>query len=256
MVNHEIYPLAMAVNKGGLSAGFMTYLMNYDKMVHPVSYTWYIKGPKKNIIVDTGCPLEIRRQTRSGIEEIMTFEDALKKVDLTPEKVDIVIQLHLDYSHAGNTSKCKNAVVVVQKKELEFALAPHPLWAHLYHREMFSRSRLYIVDGDTQIVEGIQVLLTPGHTPGSQSVAVQTANGTAIITGFCSTWDNFVMPKEVTGYVYKDLDELETRWPVRAPGLHVNSCEAFDSALRVKGLADILIPNHDPMWQNVEKIPS
>lgn len=44
-------------------------------------------------------------------------------------------------------------------------------------------------------------------------------------------------------------------WPVRAPGIYVNSLQAFDSAMRVKGLADVIIPNHDTRWEKVKKIP-
>lgn len=253
MAEYEIYPLPMV--RMAVSAGWMTYFMNYEKMTDVIIYSWYIKGAKKNIIVDTGCPIEIVRKHRPVCEEIMTFEDALGKVNLTPEKVDVVIQTQLHYDHVGNTHKCKNAKVIVQRKELEFGLAPHPLMAGLYDRELFSRLKFHVVDGDAEVDEGIHLLFVPGHSPGVQAVAVNTAKGTAIITGFCCTMDNFIMPKEVSGYVWESLDQLEILWPVRAPGIHVDALQAFDSALRVKGLADIVLPMHEPMFEKVEKIP-
>jgi N-acyl homoserine lactone hydrolase len=109
----------------------MTYLMNYEKKVPVIGYCWYIKGPKKNIIVDTGCPIEIIRNHRPDSASIMDFENALGKVGLPPEKVDIIIQTHLHYDHCGNARKCKNAQAIVQRKEIEFALAPHPLFARV-----------------------------------------------------------------------------------------------------------------------------
>ena len=115
--------------------------------------------------------------------------------------------------------------------------------AGLYERELFSRLKFHVVDGDTEVDEGIHLLFVPGHSPGTQAVAVSTAKGTAIITGFCCTMDTFVMPEEVTGYVWEDLDQ------------HVNALQAFDSALRIKGLADIVIPMHEPSFEKVEKIP-
>ena len=118
MAKYEIYPLPMS--RITISAGFMTYFMNYDEMIEATIYSWYIKGAGKNIIVDTGCPIESIRQHRPNCEEIRTFEEALKSVDLTPEGIDIVIQTHLHYDHCGNTYKCKNAEVIVQRKELEF----------------------------------------------------------------------------------------------------------------------------------------
>jgi len=253
MTKYEIHPLPM--HRNSMSEGYMTYLMNYDVTVSLTVYSWYIKGPSKNVLVDTGCPHEIIEERRPGGDKIATFEKALERVNLKPEDIDIVIQTQLHYDHCGNTSKCSNAEVIVQKKELDFGLAPHPLFAGLYDRAMFSRLRLRIVEGDTNIDDGITLLYTPGHSPGGQSVAVRTAKGTAIITGFCCNMHAFVMPEEVTGYKVRSLDELEAMWPVRAPGIHVNPLQAFDSALRVKGLADIIIPIHDSMFEMVEKIP-
>lgn len=253
MAEYEIYPLPMS--RITLSAGFMTYFMNYDKMIDVTIYSWYLKGPEENIVVDTGCPIEIVRKHRPICKEIMSFEDALKKVGLTPERVDVVIQTQLHYDHCGNTYKC-NAEVIVQRKELEFALAPHPVMAGLYDREMFSRLKFHIVEGDAEVAEGIHLLFVPGHSAGTQAVAVETAKGTAIITGFCCTMDAFIMPREVSGYAFESLDQLEAMWPVRAPGIHINPLQAFDSALRVKGLADIIVPIHDPMFEKVEKIPN
>ena len=80
-----------------------------------------------------------------------------------------------------------------------------------------------IVDGDAEIVPGIRVILTPGHTPGGQSVAVETDRGTAVITGFCCNADNF--PRV---------------GPAVTPGVHINAIEAYESAQRVKELAEML----------------
>lgn len=253
MTKYEIYPLPMS--RITISAGYMTYFMNYDEMIDATIYSWYIKGAGKNIIVDTGCPIETIRQHRPNCKEIRTFEDALKTVDLTPEMIDVVIQTQLHYDHCGNTYKCKNAEIIVQKKELQFGLAPHPVMAGLYDKEMFSRLKFNIVNGDTEVDKGIHLLFVPGHSPGTQAVAVNTAEGTAIISGFCCTMDTFVMPKKISGYTVKGVDQLEIMWPVRTPGIHVDPLQAFDSALRVKGLADIIIPQHDPMFEKIKRIP-
>jgi len=254
MANYEIYPLPL--HRMRSSGGIMTYLMNYDKTIDVTGYSWYIKGPSKNIIVDTSCPIEIIRKHRPDCEAVMSFEDALARVGLTPESVDMVILTQLHYDHCGNLYKCINAEAVVQKAEVKYGFSPHPVSAMSYDSTLFSRAKLHMVEGDTRIDEGIELLFTPGHTPGCQSVAVQTTKGKAIITGFCCSMDNFVLPREVTGYKIESLEALENIWPVRAQGIHTDPLLSFDSALRVKGLADILIPNHDPMWEKVEKIPA
>lgn len=253
MVEYEIYPLPIA--KMRVSKGYMTYLMNYEKDVDVITYSWYIKGTNKNMIVDTGAPKEIILKSRPVCEDIFSFEDALEKVSLKPEDIDIVIQTHLHYDHCANTHKCVNAKVIVQESELKFALAPHPLMAKSYDRELISKLKFNIIHGDKNIDDGIELLYTPGHSPGSQSVAIETAEGKAIITGFCCNKDCFEMPKDISGYTFEDIAALEALWPVRAPGIHTDALQAFDSALRIKGLADILIPIHDPMFEKVEKIP-
>jgi hypothetical protein len=45
---------------------------------------------------------------------------------------------------------------------------------------------------------------------------------------------------------FKPPDDVKERLPVIPLGIALNPVEAFDSALRIKGLADILLPLHDP----------
>jgi glyoxylase-like metal-dependent hydrolase (beta-lactamase superfamily II) len=94
------------------------------------------------------------------------------------------------------------------------------------------------VEGDTTIFDGIDVIFTPGHTVGSQSVAINTSNGKAIITGLCCNDKNF----PATG-------------PAIAPGVHVNAMEAYDSMQKIKEMADILIPLHDLSIGKMKTIP-
>jgi glyoxylase-like metal-dependent hydrolase (beta-lactamase superfamily II) len=117
----------------------------------------------------------------------------------------------------------------------------------LYDTDLIRRLRFEPVKGDAEIVGGIKVLFTLGHTPGAQSVAVETAKGTAIITGFCCIGDTFTVPAEVR--------EILPHWLVYTPGIHTDALAAFDSALRVKEAADILVPNHDPALMNAAAIP-
>jgi len=85
-----------------------------------------------------------------------------------------------------------------------------------------------------ELLPGIKVLKVPGHSPGTQAVAVETAAGTAIITGFCAIAENFSPP-----------EDKQNIWPVVAPGVHTDALASFDSAVRVKKMADIVIPVHN-----------
>jgi glyoxylase-like metal-dependent hydrolase (beta-lactamase superfamily II) len=50
----------------------------------------------------------------------------------------------------------------------------------------FPNARYEAVEGDREIVEGVSVLATPGHTPGHQSVTVRTGDGLVLIVGQAS----------------------------------------------------------------------
>lgn len=232
MPDFRIKPLPLLT--ANLDMGIFTYRANYGQKVEVPFYSWLIEGPKEKIIVDTGMCAEDLRQFR-GFEckDIQSFEQALGSNGLKPEDIDLVIQTHLHYDHCWNTEKCVNARVVVQESELKFALAPHPVMWELYHRPNISPLKYSLVQGDKEIIPGISVILAPGHTPGSQAVAVTTNKGLAVISGFCSTRETFT---PVPG-----SNQL-----VQVPGTHTDPIAGYDSAVKIKGIADILIPQHDP----------
>ena len=240
---YRIKPLPIL--KIEVDMGNLTYRMNYGKKIWVGVYAWYIEGGNQPILVDTGAEASFMRDVR-GIptKEIRSFEDSLTDLGLKPDDIHLLIQTHLHYEHCGNTVKCKNAKIVVQEDELKFALSPHPMAANLYVKSFLKDLRFVAVRGHCEIVPGIELIPVPGHTPGAQAVAVNTTQGKAIISGFCSLKENFEPP-----------EELREMWPVLTPGTMTNGMDAFDSALRIKGLADILIPQHDPSFVGVKSIP-
>ena len=79
-------------------------------------------------------------------------------------------------------------------------------------------------------------------------MSIATAQGKAIITGFCCVKENLGPPEGPS----KEVREFT---PVIDRGVHLNAVEAFDSVLFVKGQADIPIPHHEPSFMEVESIP-
>ena len=137
---------------------------------------------------------------------------------------------------------------MVQKKELEFAFDPHPMMTGAYQRELFEGLNFDVIEGDRELIPGVRILFTPGHTPGTQSVAVETAAGLAVVTGFCCVAENFE-PKEAG--VWKTDRAAE----VIPPGIHTDMVQSYQSALKVKEMADIIIPIHDPGLEERDCIP-
>ncbi len=247
MNTYRIRPLPLSIIE--LDMAVFTYRFNYGKKVRVPLTAWYIEGSDKRILVDTASDAKLATQFRGfPAEEIATFEDALGGLGLKPEDIDIVIQTHLQWDHCANTHKCKKAKVVVQEDELRFALAPHPLLAPTYKKSLLSGLNFMIARGCCEIAPGIDLIPTPGHTPGTQSVSVHTSQGRAIITGFCCLKENFGPPEGAP-------EEVREVTPVIAPGIHLNAIDGFESVLLVKGMADIVIPCHDPSYTRVKSIP-
>lgn len=133
---------------------------------------------------------------------------------------------------------------LVQKAELEFARNPHPTVAPQYPPEFFAGLHFETVDGDARISEGVSVVSTPGHTPGGQSVVVQTAGGSAVISGLCTIGENFEPP-----------EPFRKSMPVLPIGIFVDLFQMYDSLLKVQEMADMIIANHDPEYLERDRIP-
>ena len=136
-----------------------------------------------------------------------------------------------------NDALCSNAQVYVQAQELAFIEEPHPV-DHRYYPDVLDDMDVRTVSGDTTIVDSIDVILTPGHTSGGQSVVVATTAGKAVITGLCCNAENFPSGGGVV-----------------PPGVHLNLIDAYESMKRVREIADILIPIHDVEVGRKKRIP-
>ncbi|OEU78096.1 MAG: MBL fold metallo-hydrolase [Desulfobacterales bacterium C00003060] len=237
MQEYTIHPLVVGANE--TDQGIMTYLRDYGTRIWIPIYVFYVEGGDKKILVDTGLeqfvvPDEVGKTY--GFE-ILEFEGALATVGLKPEEIDVIIHTHLHNDHCENDYKCSNAKVYVQKAEMDFFRNPHPI-DHRYYPDVLDGVDVMEVEGDVNIIDGIDVILSPGHTVGGQSVAINTVKGKAIITGFCCNDKNF----PATG-------------PAIASGVHINAMDAYDSAQKIKEMADILIPLHDLSVGRMKTIP-
>ncbi|MFH0809237.1 MAG: N-acyl homoserine lactonase family protein [Pseudomonadota bacterium] len=227
MRQYTIHPLVVGARD--IDRGAMTYLSGYGRRIWLPVYVFYIAGGDRKILVDTGLdefmvPPEVGQKYGC---EILEFEPALASIGLRPDDIDIIIHTHLHDDHCANDQKCSRAKVYVQQLELDAMARPHPI-DYRYFPELLDGVDVVPLSGDAEIADGIRVVLTPGHTPGGQSVIINTAAGKVVITGFCCIGENF---PESGGVI--------------CPGTHWSATEAYDSAVRVRETADILIALHD-----------
>lgn len=138
-----------------------------------------IKHPAGAGLVDTGygTPLELIKDYRPVNASVA---EALRRVDVDPSDVRWVINSHLHFDHCGQNAVFPQAPIYVQRTEYE--------GRHRYHDTPaawleYAGARFELLDGEQEIVSGVSVVTTPGHTPGHQSVRVVTTAGPALLTG-------------------------------------------------------------------------
>lgn len=248
-MQYKIHPIVNGSK--AFDKGMMTYQNGYGTPYTIPIYTWYIEGGDKKILVDTGemQPLKTEDREKAIGGPIYTFEEGLAKFGLKPEDIDVVIHTHLHTDHCENDSKCFNARFYCHEKELETAHDPHPLdyrYFDEFIEDVESNGQIEALNEEKkEIVPGIWVVHTPVHTEGGMTVFIETSEGTAAITGFCIIEENYHPPAEIKGL---DMEVIP-------PGTVVNPYEAYDIMLRVRDVADILIPLHEPRFASIETIP-
>ncbi len=245
---YKIHPIVMGTK--AFDKSMMTYQHNAGTPFTIPIYCWYLEGGDKTILVDTGemSPIQSLERETAINGKIYTFEQGLARFNLTPEDVDIVIHTHLHNDHCENDYKCTNATFYVHEKEMLRIHDPHPLdfrYLEDYIEDVEENGQIKILTGDTPIVPGIKCVHTPVHTDGGMSVVVDTEKGKAVITGFCVIKENFDPPKEIRAM------EME----VIPPGTVVNTWDAYDIMIKIRDMADILLPLHEPEFASIKTIP-
>jgi glyoxylase-like metal-dependent hydrolase (beta-lactamase superfamily II) len=105
---------------------------------------------------------------------------ALEAAGVRPADVDAVVNCHLHADHAGQNGRFPGVPIYVQAAEWEIAhTTDHTILEWIDTPGTDYR----IIAGDHELAPGIQIIATPGHTPGHQSLAVQTSEGLVVLTG-------------------------------------------------------------------------
>lgn len=209
-----------------------------EEKIRECHFVWYLEGPRENYLVDAGVTPDrfISRNFKSV--HIQSLEEGLKGLGLETGDIDYVIVTHSHYDHTADLRRFPKAKAIIQEAELEQIRNPFPyIQPRLPEdfQELFEGVRWEVVKGDTRIDEGIELLFTPGHSAGGQSVVIKTARGTAIITGWCCVQENFDPPVEFK----------ERGFPFTIGVSHTNPVQLYESTRRVIDLADFIVPCHE-----------
>jgi N-acyl homoserine lactone hydrolase len=224
-----------------------------EKVISPFS-ACLIDTDDGAVLVETGVNPDGRKDPiaaageRACATKLMLREEddiraRLKEVGLAPGEVRHVILSHMHWDHAGGCKFFSQATFVVQRAEYRFALYPDRAFSKPYVRHLFEgMSKLDLREGDGEVVPGVWVVSSPGHTPGHQSVLASLPESGKILLAcdVINTWSNI---------------DLET-----PGGLTWNAAVALESIRRLVQLAKrenaTLVPGHDPScWSKIKRSP-
>jgi N-acyl homoserine lactone hydrolase len=233
MVEYRVTALKVATINVEKSA--MTYLSGFGVRINLPVWVAAIEGNGIRALVDTGIrdheawDREINPCWREPGE---TIEGALAELGWSSGDVDIVVNSHLHRDHAENNTVFGNARFVVSRAEWEYAADPIPTQRRLYDFAWTGESvqqdayQLVAVD-DYELLPGVRLIQTPGHTRGHQSVVVDTAEGRLCVAGDAACLpESFARPTP--------------------PGGATSIEQGFASLERIRASADRVLMNHDP----------
>ena len=128
-------------------------------------------GDGKNILIDSGLP-EIMPEGETEFENGEDVIEQLANFGIKPDDIDTVISTHYDGDHAGRHAAFAKAQYVVQRVH-HLDAASNPRFAAIRPQWDQPMERIWLVDGDTELLPGLELIDTSGHVPGHQSVLVR-----------------------------------------------------------------------------------
>jgi glyoxylase-like metal-dependent hydrolase (beta-lactamase superfamily II) len=161
----------------------------------------------------------------AGAEGRTALEDGLRAVGVTPEDIVMVINTHLHFDHAGGNSwrtpggevlpTFPRARYVVQAGELAYAERPNERTAASYFppnwAPVVASGQLTVVSGETEVLPGVVLRPTPGHTPHHQSVLLTSGGETACFLGDVVPTTHHLPLPWIMGYDVEPLVTLESK---------------------------------------------
>ncbi|GHF45777.1 N-acyl homoserine lactone hydrolase [Deinococcus metalli] len=125
----------------------------------------------RNILIDTGLP-EVIPVEGAEFENGQDVIQQLASIGLAPDDIDTVISTHYDFDHAGRHAAFTKAEYVVQRAH-HLDAASNPRFALTRPEWDQPAERIRLVDGDTELLPGLELIETSGHVPGHQSVLLR-----------------------------------------------------------------------------------
>lgn len=244
----------------------MTPNLDDDLRLEMPFLAFLLQSDDRNILVDSGGNERFLEGGKgwSGIEFHYGreyFDKAFEDAGIAPEQIDTVIYTHLHNDHAAFCYEFKNARIIVQMKEWETILNPLP--PMLVRRDYdfkvipeLKETNLTLINGDMDIADGVRVFTTPGHTPGLQSVAVNTKRGVIALVSdqfhlACMAFPKMTEIMDTEGKMHKITPAPEVYGPFYPHNMVYNYFDFYESGYKIKAIVEkwepsYVIGGHEP----------
>ena len=156
-----------------------------------------VKGPRL-MIIDAGAgeKMEAKLQEIYGFDPAERLDDSLAAAGVRAEDVEIVLASHLHFDHAGGFTakdasgrivpRFPNARYVINRGEWEDATHPHERNRASYFDEnyvpLLEAGVVDFIEGDVEVMPGVRVRRTGGHTRWHQIIYLESDGKTAVFT--------------------------------------------------------------------------
>jgi N-acyl homoserine lactone hydrolase len=202
----------------------------------------------KNILVDTGPPRDGTYVALDNMSvQIEDVVEILTTLGLTPRDIDLLVCTHFDSDHSGNHDQFPWSELIVQRTHYEAAHATmNERWtitrSHWDHPSLHYR----LVDGDTELVPGVELIETSGHVPGHQAVLVRLPQTGPILlaidaAAFEADFDPEIRMEDLVG----EMD---------AAGVYASIRKLVELAKR-EGVTLVVFGHDTQQWETLKKAP-
>lgn len=140
-------------------------------------YVHVIDHPEGRVLVDTGMT-----QLHPAVDDMdPRIQPLSEQAGFDLAAIDIVVNTHLHFDHCGGNHLFTGKPVYVQRTELDDARGLEDYTI----REWVEAPGIHYVpvDGTHELLPGVRLVSTPGHTRGSQVVVVETGGRSVVIAG-------------------------------------------------------------------------
>jgi len=149
----------------------------------------------KRILVETGAGGKWNPKLREIYALDGPFlDERLREYAIAPGDIDVVVNTHLHFDHCGGNTRWEkdkavpvfpNARYVSRKGEFENAMHPNQRTRATYFLEnyapMTETQQLQLIEEDTQIAPGVELICVPGHTADMMCVKLSGGGKTAFL---------------------------------------------------------------------------